>query len=259
MLKLAMRRVSKALTGDVVKYRGMVAGRGVVDFDAVLKEVSERRHVRATEMRYYLETFFDCVREMMIEDGCSRRIGDYLLLQLNVRGSFASADDEIDTGRQELRITARSMGRFCHLERDKKVEISNVNPRTRGKAESVMSEGGDAGTLVFGENILLVGHGFEWDHGQHVLFNCIGPDGKRLQIACDIYLFKRNYDPETKKGMQENNALEADDTHVLMKWPKAVPRSVIGQKVSVAYIDYHNAPTAQVAGSHAYATVVAGK
>jgi len=257
MLKLEMRRVAKKLTGDDVKYRGMVAGRGVVDYESVLKEVAERRKVRIPEMRYHLETFFDCVREMMLEDGCSRRIGDYLLLQLNVRGSFASADDEIDTERQELRITARSMGQFCHLERDKNVEISNVNPRTRGKAESVMSEGGDAGTLVYGKNILLVGHGFEWDKGQLVLFNCKGPDGKKLQIACDIYLFKRNYDPVEKRGMQEYNALEADDTHVLMKWPKAVSRHVIGQKVSVAYIDYHNAPTAQVAGSHAYATVVA--
>lgn len=257
MLKLAMRRVSKTLTGDDVKYRGIVAGRGTVDFETVLKEVSERRHVSVPELRYHLETFFDCVRDMIIEDGCSRRIGDYLLLQLNVRGSFASADDEIDTERQELRINARSMGRFCHLERDEKVEIANVNPRTRGKAESVMSEGGDAGTLVFGENILLVGHGFEWDKGQYVLFNCKGPDGNRLQIACDVYLFKRDYDSEEKPGMREYNTLEADDTHVLMKWPKAVPRSVIGQKVSVAYIDYHNAATAQVAGSHAYATVVA--
>lgn len=254
MLKLEMRRVSKTLAGEAVKYRGMVAGRGVVDFEAVLREVAERRHVRPAEMRYHLETFFECVREMMLEDGCSRRIGDYLLLQLQVRGSFDRADDEIEPGRQELLISGRSMGRFRNLE--KETEITNVNPRTRGKAESVMSEGGDAGTLVFGENILLVGHGFEWENGQYVTFNCIGADGKKLSIVYDVYLFLRHYDPVEKPGMQEPNVLEVDETHVLMKWPKIAPRSVVGQKVSVAYIDYHNAPTGQVAGSHAYATVV---
>ena len=45
-----------------------------------------------------------------------------------------------------------------------------------------------------------------------------------------------------KPGMQEYNALEADDTHVLMKWAKAVPYSAVGQKVSVFLVGYHNAP-----------------
>ena len=255
MLRFETRRVANSY-GEKTKYRAMLTGKGdALDFDTVLKEVQEERRIDPITMRFYLESFFDCVRKNILEDGCSRRIGDYMLLRLNVRGSFDSADAGIESGRQELLISGQSLDEFRHLE--KRAKIANVNAPKRGRAESVMSVGGDAGTLKFGENILLKGHGFEWDKGQLVLFNCKGPDGKKLQIACDIYLFKRNYDPVEKRGMQEYNALEADDTHVLMKWPKAVSRHVIGQKVSVAYIDYHNAPTAQVAGSHAYATVVA--
>ena len=36
-----------------------------------------------------------------------------------------------------------------------------------------------------------------------------------------------------------------------------MPRGVIGQKDSVAYMDYNNARVGETHGSHAYATVVA--
>ena len=116
MLKFETRRVTNSY-GDSKKYRGMLTrSRGVVDFDAVLREVAESRRLNPTELRYYIETFFDCVREMMLEDGCSRRIGDYLLLRLNVRGSFDQADDDITTGKQELLITGQALDSFRHLE-----------------------------------------------------------------------------------------------------------------------------------------------
>ena len=59
--------------------------------------------------------------------------------------------------------------------------------------------------------------------------------------------------------MPVKSVLEADDTHVLFKWPPMMPRCVIGQKVSVAYMDYNNAKHGETHGSHAYATVVEEK
>ena len=250
MLKFETRRVANTY-GDSTKYRGMVTGKGnVVDFETVLTEVAENRRLRRAELRYYIETFFDCVRELMLEDGCSRRIGDYLLLRLNVRGSFDSADADIKTGRQELLISGQALESFRHLE--KKAEISNVNARTRGRAESVKSEGGDAGTLVFGENVLLKGHGFEWDRGQMVTFNYVNEKGEKETRGIDVYLFLQD-----NPKMPEKRVLEADDTHVLFKWPPMMPRCVIGQRVSVAYMDYNNAKRGETLGSHAYATIVA--
>ena len=249
MLKFETRRVANSY-GEAKKYRGMLTDKGdVVDFDAVLTEVAESRRLKRVELRYYIETFFDCVRDMMLEDGRSRRIGDYLLLRLNVRGSFDAADDDIRTGKQELLITGQALDSFRHLE--KEAEISNVNSRTRGRAESVMSEGGDAGTLIFGENVLLKGHGFEWDRGQMVTFNYLNEKGERETRGIDVFLFLLN-DPK----MPEKRVLEADDTHVLFMWPPKMPRCVIGQKVSVAYMDYNNAKRGETRGSHAYATVV---
>ena len=169
MLKFETRRVANSY-GDSKKYRGMLTGMGgVVDFDTVVQEVAESRRLNRVELRYYIETFLDCVRDKMLEDGCSRRIGDYLLLRLNVRGSFDEADDDIKSGKQELLITGQALDSFRHLE--KMTEVFNVNSRTRGRAESVMSEGGDAGTLTFGKNVLLKGHDFKWDRGQMVTFN----------------------------------------------------------------------------------------
>ena len=66
-----------------------------------------------------------------------------------------------------------------------------------------------------------------------------------------MFLFLLN-DPK----MPEKRVLEADDTHVLFMWPPKMPRCVIGQKVSVAYMDYNNAKRGETHGSHAYATVV---
>lgn len=249
MLKFETRRVANSY-GDKAKYRAMLTDKGgVVDFDDVLKEVQERKRIEPITMRYYLESFFDCVRTAMLEDGCSRRVGDYLLLRLNVRGSFDSADDDIKTGQQELLISGQALDGFRHLE--KKASIANVNARTRGRAESVMSVGGDAGTLKFGENILLKGHGFEWDRGQMVTFNFVNEKGEKETRGVDVFLFLLN-----NPKMPEKRVIEADDTHVIFEWPPAMPRCVIGQKVSVAYMDYNNAKTGETHGSHAYATVV---
>ena len=251
MLRFETRRVANSYGGKA-KYRAMLTDKGgVVDFDDVLKEVQERKRIEPITMRYYLETFFDCVRTAMLEDGCSRRVGDYLLLRLNVRGSFDSADDDIETGRQELLISGQALDGFRHLE--KKAPIANANARTRGKAESVMSVGGDAGTLKFGANILLKGHGFEWDRGQMVLFSYVNEKGEKESRGYDVYLFVKGYE---NPKMPVDDVLEADDSHVLLKWPKNMPRCVIGQKVSVAYMDYNNATVGDAHGSHAYATVV---
>lgn len=252
MLKFETRRIANSY-GDKTKYRAMLTGKdGAVDFDAVLKEVQERKRIDPIVMRYYLETFFDCVREMMLEDGRSRRVGDYLLLRPNVRGSFDAADDDITSGQQELLISGQALDGFRHLEN--MVEIANVNSRMRGRAESVMSEDGDAGTLVFGKNVLLKGHGFEWDRGQMVTFNYLNEDGEKETKGIDVYLFLLN-----NPKMPEKRVLEADDTHVLFEWPPMMPRCVIGQKVSVAYMDYNNAKRGDTHGSHAYATVVSEK
>ncbi len=249
MLKFETRRVANSLDGKT-KYRAMLTDKGgVVDFDKVLKEVQERKRIDPIVMRYHIETFFDCVREAMLEDGCSRRVGDYLLLRLNVRGSFDSADDNIETGRQELLISGQSLDGFRRLE--KKVSIVNANARTRGRAESVMSVGGDAGTLKFGENVLLKGHDFEWDRGQMLTLNYLNEKGEKETKGIDVFLFLRN-----NPKMPEERVIEADDTHVIFKWPPAMPRCVIGQKVSVAYMDYNNAKTGETHGSHAYATVI---
>lgn len=249
MLKFETQRVANSYGGKT-KYRAMLTGKGgVVDFDTVLKEVQERRRIDPIAMRYHLEVFFDCAKELILEDGCSRRVGDYLLLRPNVRGSFDSADDNIETGRQELLISGQALDEFRHLER--KAKIANVNARTRGKAESVMSEGGDAGTLVFGKNVLLTGHGFEWNSGQMVLINYVDENGEKAAWGIDVYMFGREI-----KGMSMTHVLEADDTHVLFEWPRNMPRCVIGQKVSVAYMDYNNATVGDAHGSHAYATVV---
>ena len=249
MLKFETRRVANSYGGKT-KYRAMLTDKGgVVGFDDVLKEVQERKRIDPITMRYYLETFFDSVRAAMLEDGCSRRVGDYMLLRLNVRGSFESADDDIETGRQELLISGQALDGFRHLE--KKASIANVNSRTRGRAESVMSVGGDAGTLKFGEDVLLTGHGFKWDRGQMLTFNYLNENGEREARGIDVFLFFQK-DPK----MPEKQVVEADDTHVIFNWPPNMPRCVIGQKVSVAYMDYNNRTVGETHGSHAYATIV---
>ena len=252
MLKFETRRIANSY-GDKTRYRAILKSHGsVVDFDTVLKEVEEYGGINPVTMRYYLDTFFNCVRKKMLEDGRFRRVGDYLLLRLNVRGGFDSADEDIETGLQELLVTGQSLDGFRHLE--KMADVSNVNARTRGKAESVMSEGGDAGILTFGKNILLKGHDFNWDSTQNVTFNCVNENGEKT-----TYMYQVGQAYSSAMEHFHENVLEADDTHVLMKWLPTMPRCLIGQRVSVAYIDYGNQRKSDARGSHAYATVVEEK
>ena len=112
MLKFETRRIANSY-GDKTRYRAILKSHGsVVDFDTVLKEVEEYGGINPVTMRYYLDTFFNCVRKKMLEDGRSRRVGDYLLLRLNVRGGFDSADEDIETGLQELLVTGQSLDGF---------------------------------------------------------------------------------------------------------------------------------------------------
>ncbi|MBR1870865.1 MAG: hypothetical protein IJ802_03465 [Kiritimatiellae bacterium] len=253
MLKLKLKRISSRVAGEgKTRYRGMVEGKGApLAYEEVLEEVAARTGIDPRLLRYHLDAFFGCVRELMLKDGRTRKVGEYLSLGMNVRGSFAEADEEIEPGEQELVITPHALGAFRHLE--EAADIKNPEGRKRGRAETLKTPGEDAGKVVYGEKILLSGHGFEWkeDRRQHVEINYTDKNGEPVSLDCHVgdFLFG------TKAEAARSCVLEADATHVLMEWPSALKKNVIGQRISVAYLDYSTPGTSAPHGSHAYATV----
>lgn len=60
-------------------------------------------------LRMILEHTLDTMIPNTLKDGCSRRLGDYFMLQMEVCGRFDSPDDQFDASRHKLALKLRPL------------------------------------------------------------------------------------------------------------------------------------------------------
>ena len=91
-LELKLIPVSKKLTAKG-GYRGHIADRGGLDYDEVIQEVLDKRYLRFTPdtVKMVVEAVFDTMIEGIMQDGQTRRLGDYLMLQYGGKGWLRGA------------------------------------------------------------------------------------------------------------------------------------------------------------------------
>ena len=92
-------------------YIARLAQRGALDYDAVLDEVIGRGFLIISKpmLRMILEHTLDTMISNTLKDGCSRRLGDYFMLQMEVCGRFDSPDDQFDASRHKLALKLRTL------------------------------------------------------------------------------------------------------------------------------------------------------
>lgn len=209
-------------------YRGFINGRRVIDFDGVLDEVIKNNHLSLSKvyLKTLLSTTFDTMIQGVLTDGQTRRLGDYMMLQLELTGGFDEPGDQFDPNKHKLEVVLRPLKEFRRKPGRDDVKVYNRNAGPTVVINRTYSEGQEGNVVEFGKDIILSGENlFAVDDKEdsisvkyftqraHGTFACqivvtpdmVSTDGKTLRIPWDdtIGEFIRNnpekYDPSVNR------------------------------------------------------------
>ena len=173
-LELKLIPVSKKLTAKG-GYRGHIVDRGEMGYDAVIQEMLDKKYLRFTPdmVKMVVEALFNTMIEGILQDGRTRRLGDYLMLQLEVRGGFEEPGEQFDPKKHKLAMVLRPLKEFRQTAGKKDVSVFNRNAGPKVVIEKMHSashpEGGEIG---FGEDLIIEGENlFALEDGND-MFNC---------------------------------------------------------------------------------------
>ena len=141
-------------------YIARLAQRGTLDYDEVLDEVMERGILNISNpvLRMILEHTLDTMISNTLKDGCSRRLGDYFMLQMEVCGRFDSPDDQFDASRHKLALKLRPLKAMKRKPGRDDLKVYNRNAGPKVSIDRIYSASTpDKDTLVFGDDIVLEG------------------------------------------------------------------------------------------------------
>ena len=141
-------------------YIARLAQRGTLDYDEVLDEVMERGILNISKpvLRMILEHTLDTMISNTLKDGCSRRLGDYFMLQMEVCGRFDSPDDPFDASRHKLALKLRPLKAMKRKPGRDDLKVYNRNAGPKVSIDRIYSASTpDKDTLVFGDDIVLEG------------------------------------------------------------------------------------------------------
>lgn len=157
--EIKLARAANKLS-DKPSYIAHLADRYTLNYETVLDEVIERGFLNISKpmLKMILEHTLDTMIENTLQDGNSRRLGDYFVLQMEVSGRFDSPDDQFDAERHSLKLTLRPLKALKRKpgRNDVKVYNRNAGPKVSiDRIYSASTPGKD--TLVFGDDIVLEG------------------------------------------------------------------------------------------------------
>lgn len=220
--------------GPLVKsdsYHAIIEKHADQPIDAV-PEIAAATGLRPAEIRFYVESVFEHMAENVLADGQPRRFGDLFDISPAITGRFDRIDGEFDPTRHRFVLNLVARKKLKELKRQ--TPPVNVRPKPRGRIDYVTWPGGEKGELMFGEDIVIVGHDLTLTKGDSVQLRT--PDGKTYG-----HLFNFNADgtPATWDDgtiIENTGFVEWDDNHIRVKWFKAIqPEEVVGKKVTVRF------------------------
>ena len=158
-LELKLIPVSKKLTAKG-GYRGHIADRGGLDYDEVIQEVLDKKYLRFTPdtVKMVVEAVFDTMIDGIMQDGQTRRLGDYLMLQMEVRGGFEEPGEQFDPKKHKLAMVLRPLKEFRRVAGNKDVSVFNRNAGPKVVVEKMYSASHpEGGEIKFGEDFVIEG------------------------------------------------------------------------------------------------------
>lgn len=141
-------------------YVARLAQRYTLSYDEVLDEVIGRGFLNISKpmLKMILEHTLDTMITNTLKDGNSRRLGDYFMLQLEVKGRFNALDEQFDDNRNKLALKLRPLKAMKRKPGREDIAVYNRNAGPKVSISRIHSASApDKDTLVFGDDIVLEG------------------------------------------------------------------------------------------------------
>ena len=221
----------KGKDGSVRAYRAVMKRDKPLGTDEVIKECVEGAGLEkkmAGQVRRNFEMVLDSIIAHTLQDGRTRRIGDYFSLRLDIAGSFDRPDDRFDPAKHSLTlnfVTPKCLRRMTREEWP-----VNEWRKPIGKIDKVYSApDGEIGKLKFGADIVIEGHDLRLKEGDEVhLFLEYKRDPFKISKGPTKYHFGCD--------VKENT-----DTRLVVAFPTSpvlTPELAVGQPGQVARFEF---------------------
>ena len=200
-------------------YIARLARRGTLGYDAVLDEVIGRGFLNISKpvLKMILEHTLDTMITNTLEDGNSRRLGDYFMLQMEVCGRFDSPDDQFDASRHKLALKLRPLKAMKRRPGRGDLQVYNRNAGPKVSINRIYSASTpDKDTLVFGDDIVLEGE------------NLFVLENKYVEVVDNIaiaYFSQHSVRPFYSSHSGSVPGTVSDDgRQIVISWEKAIGR-----------------------------------
>ena len=221
----------KGKEASVRAYRAVMKREKPLGTDEIILECVKDAGIeekKAGQVRRNFEMVLDSMISHTLQDGRTRRIGDYFSLRLDITGSFDRPDAKFDPAKHSLTlnfVTPKCLRRMAR-------EEWPVNERRKpiGKIDKVYSApDGEIGKLKFGADIVIEGHDLKLKNG----------DAVHLFLTYKRDPFGLDKGPTTHEfgcDVKENT-----DTRLVVAFPTSpvlTPELAIGQPGQVARFEF---------------------
>lgn len=157
-LDITLKKVSDKFS-EAGGYRAVIGKEGSYSYEHLLNEVIESHHLSISTnfLDMILKATFSTMIDGIMKDGISRRIGDYIQLQLQVRGKFDSEGEDFDENKHKLAIAVRPLKELRVKPGRNGVSVINRNAGPKVEVERTHSPGLEGNQVKWGEPIVIEG------------------------------------------------------------------------------------------------------
>jgi len=139
------------------KFRAIVTHRNTRDTEQVIQEMLDRsgHHMSVGMVESVVKDLLDTMIKLTLDDGATRRFGDYFAVRLDIRGSFNEQDSMFDPRKHEVKLSLVPLKKFRVKSRTKPPQ--NVKKQPRAYIAEIRSETAGASEIKIGEDIIITG------------------------------------------------------------------------------------------------------
>lgn len=178
-LDITLKKVSGKFS-ESGGFRAVIGKDGAYSYEHLLSEVIQNHHLSISTnfLDMVLSATFDTMIEGLMTDGISRRIGDFIQLQLQVRGKFDSEGEDFDEKKHKLAIAVRPLKELRVKPGRGGVSVINRNAGPKVVIERTHSPGLEGNQVKWGEPIIIEGQNlFAVDGKDEFSFRYINDSG----------------------------------------------------------------------------------
>ena len=150
-------RLPGKTTPEKGKFRAIITHRETYDTERVIQEMLDRsgHHMSVSMVESVVKELLDTMIKLTLNDGATRRFGDYFAVRLDMRGTFEEQDSTFDPERHEVKVSLVPLKKFRIKSRTKPPQ--NVKKQPRAYIEEIRSATAEPNEIKVGEDIIITG------------------------------------------------------------------------------------------------------